>query len=64
MPTDNKSPNNDGIGATPQREWESPEGVFARIRAVACDIGERVRKALGRDDDTRPPGFNGLMLVA
>ncbi|AWM36070.1 hypothetical protein C1280_02960 [Gemmata obscuriglobus] len=46
------------------RAQEPRESVLTRVRAAAHDLGERVRKALGRDDDTRPPGFNGLMLVA
>lgn len=45
-------------------EQDSRLGVVARVRAAASDLSERLRKALGHDDDPRPPGFNGAMLVA
>lgn len=43
---------------------EPRPSLRARVQNLAHDLVEKVRKALGDDSDRRPPGFNGLMLVA
>ncbi|HEY1189028.1 MAG TPA: hypothetical protein VGE74_15345 [Gemmata sp.] len=48
----------------PSGNPEPREGVLARVQAVAHEFAARVRRALGHNDDSQPPGFNGAMLVA
>lgn len=48
----------------PPNTTEPRPSLRARVQNLAHDLVEKMRKALGDDSDRRPPGFNGLMLVA